>query len=108
MSGRETEARVLMKAAHQLKEIQGSWNSQDRDQRLDAALKYNQRVWTIFQSELSKTDNPLPPFIKRNMLVLSAIIDKRIFETMAFPSPEKLTLMIEINESIAAGLRSEP
>jgi flagellar protein FlaF len=39
---------------------------------------------------------------------LASFIDKRIFETMAFPSPEKLTAIIEINCNIAAGLRNAP
>jgi flagellar protein FlaF len=37
---------------------------------------------------------------------LAAFIDRRIFETMAFPSPEKLKIVIDINNNLAAGLRS--
>jgi flagellar protein FlaF len=39
---------------------------------------------------------------------LSVFIDKRIFEIMAMPSPEKLTAIIEINRNVAAGLRTTP
>ena len=49
---------------------------------------------------------PLPIEIKRDILRLAAFIDKRIFETMSFPSPEKLNIIIKINQNIAAGLRS--
>ena len=69
-------------------------------------MKYNQRIWTIFQSELSKEDNPLPNQIKLDLLRLSAFIDKRIFEMMAYPEAEKLNIIIRINENIAAGLRN--
>lgn len=105
MSGRETEARVLSKAALKLKNCQDDWQAQDRDDKLDEALKYTQRIWSVFQAELSKKENPLPVSLKRDLLRLSTFIDKRIFETMAFPSPEKLNIIIDINRNIAAGLR---
>jgi flagellar protein FlaF len=108
MSGRETEARVLTDAALKLKHCQQNWGVDDHREQLDAALRYNQKVWSVLQVELASEDNPLPVTIRRNLLRLSAIIDKRIFETMAFPEPEKLTLMIQINENIAAGLRAQP
>ena len=106
VSGRETEARVLTEAALKLRVCQKRWDNNDRDEMLDEALKYNQRIWTIFQSELGKEDNPLPGNLKHDLLRLSGFIDKRIFEVMAFPEPEKLDILIKINENIAAGLRA--
>lgn len=105
MSGRETEARVLSKAALKLKDCQDNWDAEDRSAKLDEALKYNQRIWSIFQGELAKEDNPLPRQLKQDLLRLGAFIDRRIFETMAYPAPEKLTVVININQNIAAGLR---
>jgi len=105
MSGREIEAAVLNQAALKLKECQDNWKADDRDERLDAALNFNQQIWSILQGELVKADNPLPKQIRRNLLALSAYVDKRIFEIMAFPSPEKLNIVIEINRNIAAGLK---
>jgi len=43
-----------------------------------------------------------------DILRLAAFIDKRIFEVMAFRSPEKLNIIININQNIAAGLRGSP
>lgn len=108
MSGREVEAAVLTKAALKLKKCQNNWDADDREIELDAALKFNQRIWTIFQGELIKEENPLPINFKRDILSLSAFVDKRIFETMAYPEPDKLTVMISINNNLAAGLRSAP
>ena len=108
MPGRETEARVLTQAALKLKDCRDNWSAEDRDEKLDEALKYTQRIWTIFQGELSNDDNPLPRQLKLNLLQLSSFIDKRIFETMSYPSPEKLTAVININQNIAAGLRGSP
>ncbi len=108
MSGRETEARVLTQAANKLIDCQKNWDAPDRNTRLDGALKYNQRIWSIFQVEIAKPDNPLPQPLKQNLLQLSRFIDRRIFEAMAFPSPEKLNMIIRINQNIAAGLRGSP
>jgi len=64
-------------------------------------------VWSIFQSELTRKDNPLPRQLKENILSLSLFIDKRILEVMAYPAPEKLKILIDINLNLAAGLRSK-
>jgi len=108
LSGREIEAAVLTKAALKLKECQRGWDHSEGKTKLEEALKFNQRVWSIFQGELGREDNPLPRELRRDLLKLSAFIDKRIFETMAYPAPEKLTSIIEINQNIAAGLRQRP
>ena len=108
ISGRETEARVLTEAALKLKKYQESWDSPELDTRLDEVLRYNQKIWSLFQGELEREDNPLPGKLKIDILRLAAFIDKRIFEVMAFPSPEKLNIIININQNIAAGLRGSP
>ena len=108
LSGRDIEAEVLTKGARKLRQCQESWHEDGYREKLDDALKFNQRVWSIFQGELGREDNPLPKQLKRDLLRLSAFIDKRIFEAMAYPSPEKLTAIIEINQNIAAGLRQRP
>ena len=105
ISGRETEARVLTQAALKLIECQKNWDAPDRNTHLDQALRYNQRIWSIFQVEVSKPENPLPEAIKNNILQLSRFIDQRIFDTMAFPEKEKVDIIIKINQNIAAGLR---
>ncbi len=107
-SGRELEAAALSKGALLLAEVQQKWDSPERDQLLESALTYNQRLWSLFQTELTEPSNPLPEEIKTNLLVLSALVDKRIFEVMAYPAPEKLNLIINVNRNIAAGLRGDP
>jgi flagellar protein FlaF len=105
MTDREAEAAALMKAAALLKHCQSNWAATDRDAVLDKALKFNQRLWTFFQVALTDPNNPLPRTIKENVLSLSLFIDKRIFEVMAYPSPDKLDILININTNIAAGLK---
>ena len=108
MSGREVEAAVLTKGALKLKECQENWDAADREEKLYAALKFNQRVWTILQGELLREDNPLPKKTRINVLRLSAFIDHRIFELMASPDKKKINVIIDINNNLAAGLRTKP
>lgn len=108
MTDREIEASVLLKAAAKLVYCRDNWDEADRAEKLDEALKFNQLLWSIFQAELSKDDNPLPRQIRQDILSLSIFIDKRILEVMAYPSPEKLTVIININMNIAAGLKGSP
>jgi len=107
LSGRELEAEVLSKAAFKLNFCQDNWNDPKREELLEEALKYNQKIWTLFQAELAKPDNPLPKKLREDLLSLSAFVDKRIFELMSFPTPEKLTAIININLNLAAGLRGK-
>ena len=108
LSGREIEAAVLTKAAMKLRSCQENWHVDNQDQEVEEALKFNQRVWSIFQAELTKEDNPLPRDVRRDVLRLSAFVDRRILEFMASPEPDKLTAIININNNIAAGLRGDP
>jgi len=108
MSGREIEASVLTKAALMLKACQDNWDDGDRQERLEEALRYNQHLWSIFQGELARPDNPLPKKLREDILSLSAFIDRRTFEILAHPLPEKLTALININLNLAAGLRGSP
>jgi flagellar protein FlaF len=104
MSQRELEASVLTKAGLMLKRCQENWNAPDRNAILEEAIKYNQKVWSFFQSELSMPDNPMPKNLREDILNLSLFIDKRLFEVMACPDPQKLTIAININLNLAAGL----
>jgi flagellar biosynthesis activator protein FlaF len=108
LSGRELEASVLSKAAVMLKQCQEGWEAADLTQMLSEALNYNQKVWSFFQTEIANPDNPLPKKLKEDLLSLSIFVDKRIFEIMSYPAPEKLTAIININLNIAAGLRNSP
>lgn len=105
LSGRELEASVLNKAAQLLRSCKDKWNDEGHFRRLDEALVFNQRIWTIFQDELIREDNPLPGDLRADILNLSLFIDKRIVDIMKEPVPEKLDIIIDINLNIAAGLR---
>lgn len=108
MSGRDIEAAALTRCALLLDDCRKHWAAPDREDKLAEALRTNQVVWSILQSELVKDDNPLPADVRNNLLTLSLFIDKRIIEIMANPEPEKLKVIIDINLNLAAGLRGSP
>ena len=107
LSGRELEASVLTRAGLMLKQVQENWAAPERDEKLLEAIKFNQKVWSFFQAELSDPENPLPTALKQDILNLSLFIDKRLFEVMADPDKDKLTIVVDIDFNIAAGLRTK-
>lgn len=107
-SSRDLEAGALFKAARQLEAVRSSWDAADRELRLEEALRYNQRLWTFFQSELSVPEHPLPRELRANLLRLSTFVDRRTFELLRSPSAAGLDALIAINREIAAGLSATP
>jgi flagellar protein FlaF len=106
LSGRELEASVLTRAGLLLRQVQENWIAPDREAKLLEAIKFNQKVWSFFQAELSDPENPLPTALKQDILNLSLFVDKRLFEVMANPDKDKLTIVVDIDFNIAAGLRA--
>jgi flagellar protein FlaF len=107
LSGRELEASVLSRAGLMLKQVKDNWTAIDRNEKLTEAIKFNQKVWSFFQAELSDPENPLPKNLREDILNLSIFVDKRLFEVLALPDPEKLSIVIDIDFNIAAGLRTK-
>ena len=107
LEGRELEATVLLKAARKLRTCSQHWEDVERTadlQALDDALRYNQKLWTVFQAEISDPASPLPRDLRRNLLLLSAYVDKTTFQILASPEKSKLDTLVRINTNIAEGL----
>jgi flagellar protein FlaF len=107
LSGRELEASVLTRAGLMLKQVQENWSGSDRNEKLLEAIKFNQKVWSFFQAELSDPENPLPQKLREDILNLSIFVDKRLFEVLANPDKDKLNIVVDIDFNIAAGLRAK-
>jgi flagellar protein FlaF len=105
MSDRQVEAEALTKAALLLQMCQENWEAPDCDRKLTEAREFNQKLWSIFQASLAEADHPMPLELRTNILRLSHFIDQRIFDVQAYPAPEKLNVIIQINQNLAAGLR---
>jgi len=57
------------------------------------ALKFNQRIWSIFQGGPLNEDNPLPKKLRLDVLRLSGFVDRQILETLASPAEKNLKLL---------------
>jgi flagellar protein FlaF len=106
MSDREIEASALTKAALLLQACQQNWDAPDRVASLAEAIEFNQKLWSIFQTSLAEENHPMSRELRADILRLAGYIDKRIFEIMSYPEPEKLNIIIQINYNLAAGLRT--
>ena len=101
-SPRDLEADLLLKAASRLQAIQDGWDGARA--ALDEALLYNRKLWTIFLSSATSTDNPLPTDIRQNVANLGLFVIKQTLATIGDPKPEQLGSLININREIAGGL----
>jgi flagellar protein FlaF len=108
VTNRQLEAAALLKCARMLEDCCQTWEEPDSLQRLEEALRQNMRLWTLFQTELSRQDHEMPMDLRVNLLRLSQFVDRRTMEVMAAPGPQKLQPLIEINRNIAAGLSVTP
>ncbi|MBM4188718.1 MAG: flagellar biosynthesis regulator FlaF [Gemmatimonadetes bacterium] len=108
VSGRQLEASALFRVARALQQAQAQWATPGGPARLDEALKLNQKLWTFFQAEISAPDCPLPAELKLGLCQLIEFVDRRTFDVLLAPAPDKLTILININRNIAAGLSTSP
>jgi flagellar protein FlaF len=76
--------------------------------RLNEALSFNQRVWTILATEATADENPLPTDIKQGIGNLGVFVLRSCVDTMIEPTPEKIANLVAINNEIAAGLQGNP
>jgi len=99
---RELEADLLLKAAAQLQAIRDHWEQKKSD--LDDALLYNRKLWSIFLTSVTSTENPLPAAIRQNVANLGIFVMGQTMAMMNDPQPDQLGALIKVNREIAAGL----
>ncbi|MCM2344132.1 MAG: flagellar biosynthesis regulator FlaF [Alphaproteobacteria bacterium] len=105
---RELEARVLIKSAKQLQDLQARWDSGMTPLELDEALLYNRQIWMIFvDTAVENTGTGHTVELRNNIANLGAFIFKQTIDIMAAPKKEKLDILIEINREIAGGLMQQ-
>ena len=105
---REVEARVLLKAASMMQDLQKNWNADDF-QKIDEVLKYNRQIWMIFfDTAIENKDGNRPVELRSNIVNLANFIFKRTIDILSEPAPQKLEALITINRDIAAGLMTAP
>jgi flagellar biosynthesis activator protein FlaF len=103
-SSRELEADALFRAARRLESCQREWGAPGSPERLEAALKHNQSLWTFLQAELLEPNHAVPADLRAQLLAISRFVDRRTFEMMGAPWADGLAPLIAVNRQIAAGL----
>lgn len=105
-SPRELEASLLLKAASQLQYIADNWREKwdKENNEFLTALYYNRRLWSVLLGSIAGQENPLPLEIKNNVASLGAFVLRHTISVQAYPAPEKLQVLININRELAAGL----
>jgi flagellar protein FlaF len=101
-SPRELEATLLLQAAARLQSVHDSWDH-DKSQ-LDAALHYNRKLWSVFLSEMTDANNPMPKNVRQNVANIGLFVMNHTVKVMNDPRPDHLGSLININREIAAGL----
>jgi flagellar protein FlaF len=99
---RELEADLLLSAAARLQAIRDGWDNMSPE--LDAALLYNRKLWSVFVTSATGTENPLPANLRQNVANLGIFVFKQTLAILADPKPENLGSLININRELAAGL----
>jgi flagellar protein FlaF len=99
---REIEAQALLKAARQLQDVVENWSG--AGSRLNSAILFNRKLWSIFMNEAINDENPLAVDIRQKIANIGIFVMKQTVEIQANPAPEKLKSLIDINCNLAAGL----
>jgi flagellar protein FlaF len=99
---RDLEANLLLEAASRLQAVRDDWNGKSKN--LDTALRYNRRLWTVFVTAVTSTDNPLPPETRQNVANLGLFVLKQTMALIGDPKPDQLGSLININREVAGGL----
>jgi flagellar protein FlaF len=102
---RELEADLLLEAASRLQAVKDGWDRADG--RLDEALLYNRKLWSIFLNSATDGENPLPTDVRQNVANLGLFVMNQTVSVLADPQPERLSTLISINRELAAGLRGQ-
>ena len=104
-SPRELEASLLLQAASRLQAVQESWDSDIRVRaKLDDALLYNRKLWSVFVSDMADVNHPMPRELRQNFVNIGIFVMNHTVAVMSNPQPERLGSLININREIAAGL----
>ncbi len=99
---RELEATLLLQAAARLQSVHDFWD-ENRTQ-LDEALLYNRKLWTVFLSEMTDANNPMPKSVRQNVANIGSFVMNYTVTAMTDSRPSHLGSLISINREIAAGL----
>jgi flagellar protein FlaF len=103
---RDMEADLLLGAASRLQAIQDHWERNKH--QFTAALLHNRKLWMIFLTDVTSNESPLPIEIRQNVANLGLFVINHTLAISRDPHPAQLSILININRQIAAGLQGRP
>lgn len=104
---RELEGRVLLKAARMMQDLVSDWDNRTGE-LLEATLFYNRQIWMLFyDTALENPEGNRPNDLRSNIINLANFIFKRELEILSNPQKEKISVLININKEVAAGLLAQ-
>lgn len=109
--GRELEAQALLKAARMLQDLQNNWEKRTAG-GIEETLKFNRQIWVLFYDNAQQPNTaanvPDAPPLRANIINLASFVFKRSVDILAEPTQDKLSILININREVAAGLMTHP
>ena len=103
-AGLEAEATALAKAARLLEEARDRWGEPGHDSRLDFAVRYNHRLWSLFANELEAPGHELIPGLRHEILRLAEQVERHTRDAIERPAREHLLILIDIDDQASRGL----
>ncbi|MBU6235558.1 MAG: flagellar biosynthesis regulator FlaF [Alphaproteobacteria bacterium] len=102
-SQRELEGQLLIKAANEIQRLHDRWDEATPED-IDNILTYNRKLWMLFFDTAIENPDERPVDLRNNIVNLCNFIFKRSLNILSEPSKEKLSVLIDINRQVAAGL----
>ena len=103
VSPRVLEANLLSSAAGKLQRCRDDWENTRHE--LTTALLFNRKLWTVFLGSVTGEESQLPKALRENIANLGIFVMKQTLNVLSEPEARKITVLININREIAAGLR---
>jgi flagellar protein FlaF len=75
-----------------------------RELEANDALLYNRKLWSVFLSDATDGNNPLPKDVRQNVANLGLFVMNHTVAVLNDPRPAQLSALININREVAAGL----
>jgi flagellar protein FlaF len=106
-SGRQIEISILELASSKLRsQLPREGSSLPWSHDLDAAMKFNQKVWDVFSADWMNPESRLSSDLRQNLLSIAIFVKKKTFTSLANPTRESLELLISLNDNIVDGLKA--
>jgi flagellar protein FlaF len=104
---RALERRIISQITARLVDAAAFYDNSDNkiealNQEVRSVVWDNQQLWLTLKIDLMNKDNPIEDQTKAHLINLSGFIDKQ--SARIFSGSGKISLLIEINQSIIAGL----